>query len=159
MSGALRVVGVGHPGGGDDAVGLAVVDSLRTAGGLPPAVTLHAVTDPADLPPLFEGARAVIVVDAVQGNGVPGELTVLEGFPRARARRRTVATHGLGLEEAIALGRTLWADSSSPLLRLVGIAIGAGAHRGMGLSAPVAAAVEPAAAQVCALLEALGGAS
>ena len=103
----LLVVGLGNEHRRDDRCGLEVVRELR--GRLPPTVPLlEGPRDAARLLDLWEGARHVIVIDAMQGHGPPGSIRRwevgaaegLEGLP-------ATSTHGLGLAEAVEIGRSL----------------------------------------------------
>jgi len=145
------VIGLGSPHG-DDAVGLAVADRLAGER-LPSGVGVCACTRPGvDLLDLLEGAAAAVLVDGMRGGSTPG--SVYEIDPAALAPGGAVSSHGLGVAEALALGRAL--GRLPARLHVVGIEIGP--LRGDGLSAPVAAAVEPACARVRSLLAACGAA-
>lgn len=106
-SAPLLVVGLGNDHRRDDRCGLEVVRLLR--GRLPPTVRLlEGPRDAARLLDLWEGARHVIVIDAMQGHGPPGsvrrwELTPAGGLESLPA----TSTHGLGLAEAVEIGRSL----------------------------------------------------
>ena len=101
------VVAVGNPLRGDDGVGLAVAARLR--GRVPAGVTvLECVRDPSALLELWGGARAALVVDAVDSGAEPGALhrydASVEPLP---ARVFRASTHSFGLGEWIEVGRAL----------------------------------------------------
>ena len=105
--GPLLVIGLGNDHRKDDRCGLEVVRRLK--GRLSPSVRLvEGPRDATRLLDLWDGAGRVIVIDAMQGNGPPGsvrriEVTLDEGIGSSP----TTSTHGLGLAEAVALGRSL----------------------------------------------------
>ncbi|WP_062135092.1 hydrogenase maturation protease [Demequina aestuarii] len=106
------VVGVGSPDRGDDAVGAAVASRVDDRyGGRVRVVTRE---DPTALVQLWEGARVVIVVDAVASGRTPGTVRVIEAgadappLPlRAFAATGRGGTHTFGLAGAVALARAL----------------------------------------------------
>jgi hydrogenase maturation protease len=118
MSGGVLVIGIGHPDRGDDAAGLLVARRLATTNSMSLEVResggdlLTLVTD-------WAGSEAVILVDAVVGTGVPGEVRVLDLLAVAAPGERNVSSHGFGLGEAVALSRAL--GTLPGALRLVGI--------------------------------------
>ena len=101
------VIGVGNPLRGDDAVGLEVARRVRESAP-PGVVVLERDGEPAALLEAWEGARAVILVDAVCSGAEPGTVhrfDVSEGeLPVAPGG---VSSHGLGVGEAIELARVL----------------------------------------------------
>ena len=143
------VVGLGNRDRGDDAVGPVVASRCAAAG-----VRVVELQDPVRLLEEWDGAELVVVVDAVRSGRPGGELQVLE-LDRLPAADLTAAggTHALGLAAVVELARVL--DRLPPRLVVVVVeAVGFGF--GEPLSAPVAAAVEPAAAVVRATLTAAG---
>jgi hydrogenase maturation protease len=159
-SGETLVIGIGQPLGGDDAVGLAVAERLRTEG-----IQTRTVTDGAELATALAGAERAVIIDAVAGGGPAGSVLHLQGDELCGlAGAVPVSSHGLSVADAVALARALGGASEA---HLIGVAIeprdvrqsppraweatspGAGAS----LSAEVAAAVETAAARVRALLQ------
>jgi hydrogenase maturation protease len=103
----LRVIGVGNRWRGDDAVGLAVADAIRDL--TPSGVTvLESDGDPATLLDLWEGAAAIVLVDAVDSGDPAGTIlrfdATEEAIPATHFRQ---SSHALGIGEAIELGRVL----------------------------------------------------
>lgn len=107
VPGRWIVIGLGNEHRSDDRCGLEVVRRLR--GHLPRAVRLtEGPRDALRLLDLWAGAGRAIVVDAMQGNGRPGSVRRFE-IEGTGALGHTVSTstHGLGLAEAIEIGRSL----------------------------------------------------
>lgn len=168
--GGTLVVGIGQAFGGDDAVGLAVAERLRTQG-----IQTVVVPDGAALVDALAEVERAVIIDAVAGGGPPGTVLHLEGDELAgRAGAVPVSSHGLSVADAVAVARALGGAAE---VHLIGVAIepgacspagtiGAGAATAIGagaaaaLGAEVAAAVDEAAARVRALLgdEAAGAA-
>ena len=148
MTGA-RVIALGQPAAGDDAVGLAVLEHLRRDGVADGVELVHAVNDGV-LITLLETPRPVLLIDAVLGER-PG--VVLEVTPEQldATGLHPVSTHGLGAAQAIALARAIAPATVSPAIRIVGITIAPPVRCMQGLSPAVAAAVPHAAARVRAL--------
>lgn len=140
-----RVIGLGARAAGDDGVGLVILDELRMLA--PADVELVEAAEPAAVIPLLAGAGPVVIVDAVViAAGRPGQVVELEAdalSPDVRA----VSTHGLGLAQAVALGRLLAASVAHPI-SVVGVTIDVPSVPALGLSATVQAAVPRAVAAV-----------
>ena len=73
-----------------------------------------------DILPLFAGETDLIVVDAVQLGAAPGTVHVLpwEMLPQNGTE---ISAHGLGLREAIEIGRILYPEQMPKWVTLVGI--------------------------------------
>ncbi|MCE9572949.1 MAG: hydrogenase maturation protease [Deltaproteobacteria bacterium] len=135
------IVGIGQDAAGDDGIGLAVARALIARG-----VPARPCADASVLLPLFAEGRRVVLIDAVIG-AAPG--TVMQLDPDALATGPApVSSHGLGVREAIALGRTLY---GAVAIAIVGIAIDPPREARVGLSAAVEAAIAPASALASAL--------
>jgi hydrogenase maturation protease len=139
------VIGVGNEFRRDDAAGPTVVALLARQ--VPASVTM-AVSDgePTRMIEAWAGVPLAIVVDAVQAEpAVPGRLhrLVLDHPPIGPGG--AVSSHGLGLDEAIGLGRAL--DRMPG--RLIVHAVEAGdLTQGTGLTPAVAAVIGTLAAAV-----------
>ncbi|MCX4744786.1 hydrogenase maturation protease [Kitasatospora sp. NBC_01287] len=153
MSRAARtaVIGVGNEYRHDDGLGPAVLTRLaRRAEQQPlPGGTdlLVCDGDPARLITLWEGADLAVVVDAAHAHpGRPGRVHRLEldGGPWSPAAAST-SSHGLGLGEAVELARVL---DRLPGRLVVYAVEGTDTSPGTGLSAPVAAVVDPLARRI-----------
>jgi hydrogenase maturation protease len=98
----VRIVGYGNPERGDDAAGLLAAERLR-------AQWFEAVSvsgDALELLESWQGATEVIIVDAVVTGAPAGTIHVWDGA-KPRAFHASNSTHGMGLLEALELGRTL----------------------------------------------------
>lgn len=141
----MKVVGVGNRWRSDDAAGLEVAAKVRALS--PPGIeVLEREGEPVALLDAFEGADAVVLVDAVSSGSPPGTLHRLDAtateLPQDLFRR---STHHLGVPEAVELGRALGRLPAHVVV--VGIE-GASWDAGDELSPPVAAAVDAAVAAV-----------
>jgi len=142
----VLVAGIGNLFLGDDGFGPEVVRRLAAEGRLPPAVQvtdygirgMHLAYD------LLDAYDALVLVDALPGDGSPGEVVVLRitaddlGGDEFDAHGMNPAAMLAGLDR---LGGTL------PETYLVGCRVAA-VEESMGLTAPVAAAVPEAVATV-----------
>ena len=137
----LCIVGVGEPMGGDDGVGIAVVERLRVLG-TPAGTELHALRDPSELATVLAGAERALIVDAVLDPERVGSVRLLDGAGFA-AQRRPLSTHGVDVMTAVELGRQL-AAADFPSVSFLAIGIGLPDSLTPALSSPVAAAVEGA---------------
>lgn len=154
------VVGIGNRHRGDDAVGPLVIDRLEKrlpAGRTPPKPALVVVDgDLCDLSLRWQADQAVVIVDALHSGREPGAIVTIDGLRTPlRSGRETVSgreplsSHGIGLAEAIELGRHLGRLPRS--LTIVGIE-GATFDHGAALSRPVAAAVDEVAERIEVLI-------
>ena len=150
LAGTILILGLGNPHRRDDAAGLEVVRRLE--GRVPPEVRLaRAPRDGARLLELWKDERWTIVVDAMRGAGAPGSVHRFEvdgrrSFPRTPA----TSTHGLGLAEAVELGRTI--GQLPGRLTVFGIEA-AELEIGDGLTPEVAQGVAIAADRICGIVE------
>jgi len=167
-AGRVLVAGVGNVFLSDDGFGVAVVEHLQREGGLPAGVELvdtgirgmHLAYQ------LLDGYRALVIVDVTRRGGEPGALYTLEHD--LDAHRGSIE----GTEPAVPALDGHGMDPDSVLALLDGLAGSLGLERpvdrvfvvgcepavlaeGIGLSPPVAAAVEPAALAVTALVTVL----
>jgi hydrogenase maturation protease len=102
------VIGWGCRDRGDDAVGLLVARRLREIAPEGVTVTEHE-GDGVALVGLWEGARFVILVDAVRSGAPPGTVRRFEADEKPLPSEVAfgVSTHGVGLAEVIELARSL----------------------------------------------------
>lgn len=117
----IRIVAVGAPVG-DDAAGLVLGARLLTDP--PPQCEVRVRVRPGlGLLDDFDGAGAVLVVDAVRSGAAPGTLVAFDllAAPTARPRGKA-SSHGIGVADAIALGRAL--DRLPSRLDFLGIEVG-----------------------------------
>ncbi|VVM06466.1 hydrogenase maturation protease [Methylacidimicrobium tartarophylax] len=141
---SVLLAGLGNPDRGDDGFGPAVLARLARLS-LPEAERIVCAR-PLDLLDRWPGRRLAIVVDAAMGEE-PGRLRRLEPLCQGLPRPTACSTHGLGLAEAIDLGRSL---GLLPARLIVYAAEGLDFSPGAPLSPRVAAAVEEAAARIAA---------
>jgi len=141
------VIGVGNDFRRDDGAGPAVVARLRDL--VPPGVRLT-ITDgePARLVEAWTGAAVAVVVDAVRARPPhPGQVhRFVVDQPRA-GMEQAASSHGLGLDDAIALAVAL---DRMPGRLIVHAIEAADLTQGPGLTPPVAAAVGVVAAAILA---------
>lgn len=151
MTPRVLVAGIGNVFLGDDGFGVEVVRALAESP-LPPDVRvadygisgMHLAYD------LLDGYPILILVDATPRGGTPGTLYVLDVDPDAVGHSPVVDGHGMQPDAVLALLRTLGGRAGRVLV--VGCEP-ATVDEGIGLSAPVAAAVDGAVRQVRRLLD------
>jgi len=103
------ILGVGSPLLGDDALGIRVIELLRTRPDLPPCVSLvDGGTDGLGLIPVIEQYRRVICVDAVMMDAPPGTVRRLTwGEFRVVAQSNPLSLHQSDLGSALQLADAL----------------------------------------------------
>ena len=108
MGDEVIVVGVGNPLRGDDGVGLEVARRLRERAGA--GVTVRELEgEGIALLDLWEGARAVLLIDSVRSGAPPGTIHRVEATerPLPAELRSSTSTHAVGVGDAIELARAL----------------------------------------------------
>ncbi|BCR06567.1 hypothetical protein DESUT3_36360 [Desulfuromonas versatilis] len=153
MPETTRLIGVGNPLMGDDGIGIAAAERLA-AMVLPEGVeVIDGGTGGLTLLTLMDGADRVVLVDAVEMGKVPGSLVRFtpEEVVAADAGGGGLSLHETGLAQVLALGRELGCLPEK--IVIFGVQPES-VSRQLGLSPPVAAALEPLLAQ---LLRELGG--
>ena len=151
----LAVLGLGNILMGDDAWGPYLVRVLEAGYCFPEDVVLRDLGTPGlDLTPHVTGLEAIVLVDTVLSAGVPGEL---RQYRKADLLRRPPSpplnAHDPGVGEALLLADAMGLGPAEVLL--VGV-IPERIAPGVGLSAAVRRALEPAAAAVLGELSRLG---
>jgi hydrogenase maturation protease len=136
------VIGVGNEYRRDDGVGLAIAARLR--GRVPAGVeVVQCEQEPSRLIDAWEGAESALVVDAVESGAAPGTLHRFDaGAGPIPAGVFRSSTHAFGVGDAVELARVL---GKLPDRVVVYGVEGGEFAAGEGLTAPVEAAVEPAA--------------
>ena len=149
----MIVIGVGNAARGDDAAGLRAAAALRERVPAGVVVREHEGETLALLDG-WEGAAAVILVDAVRSGATPGMLHRLDASstPLPETLTSSSSTHALSLAETIELARAL---GRLPATVIVHGVEGRRYDAGAGLSPEVAAAIEPLVAAVERDLEAV----
>ena len=141
---SARVVGLGQRAGRDDAVGLEVIAALSKRD-VPPGTDIVEARDPSELVELVSGVDVLVIVDALLDEARPGVVRVLDCSSLDSRPPLTVSSHGMGVLQAVELGRAL-AGRAATDVKVLTIGIRRPSV-GQGLSPEVAAAV-PAAADV-----------
>ena len=150
MKARALVVCVGNALVGDDAVGCAVHARLA-AGRLPDGVRLELLgVGGLRLLDLLDGEETLVAVDAVQLGAPPGTVHALS-WDELPPPLHAVTSHGLGLREAMEVGRLLHPERMPARAFLVGVEGRSFDRVGEGMTPPVEAAVGAAAERALAL--------
>ncbi len=147
-----RVIGLGSLGGGDDGVGFAVSRRLREVG-VPEDVDVLDCRAPDRLSWLLEGVDAAVLVDAAVAGAEPGALLQTTPEELASGDVAPLSSHGMGIGQALALGRSVSPDGFCEHVHLLAVVIDPRNVHGNDLSSAVAEAVPRAAAMVLEMLE------
>ena len=98
------VIGLGNPIMGDDGVGIAALERLRSAWELPAAVELvDGGTWGMTLLPILESAERVLFLDAIRTGRPPGAEVTLRGAEIPRQVALKVSQHQIDLREVLAV--------------------------------------------------------
>jgi hydrogenase maturation protease len=136
----VRIIGIGNPLMGDDGIGIAAVSALEKEGVPEGVEIIDGGTGGLTLLTLMEGAKKVILVDAVETGREPGTILRLAGEDlEPETSASSLSLHSSGLPEVLALGRAL---GTLPPLILFGVQPDSVEVR-LGLSELVAAALPP----------------
>jgi len=149
---ARRVLGIGQPAGGDDAVGILVARWLQDRVATDD-VSIQEVSDPLQLIEGLAGIDQAVLVDAVVAEDEPGRIMQLQWDEIENHRTSSLSSHGIGVGTVVLLARRL----NSPLPRdisVVGIVIKPPAVPTYEISEAVAAAIPKAGALVREILDA-----
>ncbi len=128
------VIGVGNEYRHDDGAAIEVISRLKHRH-LPGVTLVVSDGEPSRLIDLWEGAEVAIVIDAIRsGPAVPGRIYQFTVDQAVAEPGTSASSHGLGLGEAVELGRTLGRMPH----RLIILAIeGADFSVGLGFSSAV----------------------
>jgi hydrogenase maturation protease len=140
MSGGILVAGVGNVLLGDDGFGVEVARRLATEA-LPAEVADFGIRGVHLAYQLLDGYDTVILVDALSRGEAPGTLFVME--PDVENVPPRMLMDGHGLDPATVLGMVKLLGGAVRRILVVGCEP-ADTSEGMGLSAPVAQAVDEA---------------
>lgn len=100
----MVVIGLGNPLMGDDGLGLAVLDELRSGYALPPEVALvDGGTWGMNLLPVIEEADELILIDAINAGQTPGSLVRLERDRLPRYLATKISPHQVDLRDVLGL--------------------------------------------------------
>ncbi len=141
------VIGIGNCYRRDDGLGPAVAAEIERRH-LPGVRVVMSDGDPAGLLDAWAGAGLAIIVDAARGEPAPPGR-VHRAAPGELDRASLASSHGLGLPDALGLGRALGRCPGQVVIFTVGAA---DLRPGTGLSAAVAAVVPGVVAAVVAEL-------
>ncbi len=153
---AVRLIGVGNPYRGDDALGLLVVQQAKERLAGYPVEVREVAGDMTALLDAWDDADLAIVVDAVVSGAAPGTVHRFEvgETPLPRAMFAT-STHALDVAQAVELARAL--GRLPRCLVLYGVEAGR-LDTGSGLSPEVAQALPQVVEALCRdVLQALQG--
>lgn len=140
----VLILGLGNPLMSDDGVGIRAAELLAAD----PELTRHAdvIAGGADLfrhMDQFAGRRRVILIDAAEGAGEPGGISVVEDIPDGK---RPESAHALSAPDALDLMRRLMPELAATRFTWVLVNIRSAGARA-GLSPEIAAAL-PGVAEV-----------
>lgn len=154
MNGRTLIVCIGNELVADDGAGQAVYENLRQQV-LPARVRLAFLgLGGVDLLEVLAGEECLIVVDGVQLGSAPGTVHRL-GWDRLPERpARPVSGHGIGIREAIGVGKILYPERMPQDIHLIGIEGRCFDRLGEPISEAVARAVPEAVAAIMELLRA-----
>jgi hydrogenase maturation protease len=152
MNGRALIVCIGNELVADDGVGCAVYERLREST-LSDHVRLAFLgLAGIDLLEEIAGEELLIVVDGVQLGGPPGTVHCLGWDQLPAIQPRPVSGHGIGIREAIVVGKTLYPERVPEKIYLIGIEGSCFNQLGVGLTDAVARAVPEAVAVILSLL-------
>ncbi len=153
MSSAALIVCIGNEMVADDGVGWEVHERLRESD-LPENIRLVFLgLGGIDLLEEIDGEEVLVVVDGVQLGAVPGTIHQLGWEQLPATPPRPVSGHGIGIREAIGVGRVLYPERVPKEIFLVGVEGKCFNQLGMGLTDEVARAVPQAVATVLNLVQ------
>ncbi|MEN2997728.1 MAG: hydrogenase maturation protease [Brevinematia bacterium] len=115
----IGVVGVGHALGGDDFVGIRVVEELSEEID-EPEVEFITTMDPSRIVYLLGDTEYMVIVDAVFGD-TAGEVHLID-HAEYPFNLKAISSHGIGVPLAIEMARSLGIDVEAKV-RVVGISI------------------------------------
>ncbi len=153
MTAAALIVCIGNQLVADDGVGWTVYERLRESD-LPENIRLVFLgLGGIDLLEEIDGEELLVVVDGVQLGAVPGTIHQLGWEQLPGTPPRPVSGHGIGIREAISVGRKLYPERVPKEIFLVGVEGKCFNQLGMGLTDEVARAVPQAVAIVLNLVQ------
>jgi hydrogenase maturation protease len=147
------VIGLGNPLMGDDGVGLAALERLRTEWHLDGVQLVDGATWGLSLLPVIEDAERLVLVDAIVAHGAPGDIIELSRDRLPIYLSRKLSPHQVDMRDALAV-----AELRGCLPNDV-VAIGVQPESvalGLELSTPVAESLVPLIGAVVAQLQRWG---
>lgn len=135
------VLGVGNTLLRDEGVGVHVVEELRRRFSFPERLSLvDGGTQGLGLIPTIQQADYLIVVDAVLGEGAPGDIYRLEGGQLPKKLKHKQSLHEADLVEALNLCALIGEEPISVVV--IGVEPEDISHPGLTLTEPVAAKID-----------------
>lgn len=153
MSAAALIVCIGNELVADDGVGWVVYEQLRASGLSENVRLVFLGLGGIDLLEEIDGEGLLVVVDGVQLGDAPGTIHQLGWEELPGTSPRPVSGHGIGIREAISVGRKLYPERVPKEIFLIGIEGKCFNQLGMGLTDEVARAVPKAVATVLSLVQ------
>jgi hydrogenase maturation protease len=122
----IRIIGIGSPFG-DDAAGL---EAARQLAADPPAGSevIEADRPGATLIDLFDGADAVILIDAARSGALAGTLHDIDLYALSAQPLGLLSSHGIGVAEAVHLAATLGRLPARGRVLAIEVVTSCGAH-------------------------------
>jgi len=152
MSPRTLIICIGNQLVADDGVGWEIFQRLQQ-NGLPDHVRLEFLgLGGIDLLEEIAGEELLVVVDAVQLGHAPGTIHILGWEELPALLSRPVSGHGIGIREAISVGRKLYPERMPKEVFLIGVEGKCFDQLGAGLSPEVAGAVAQAIDAVFSLI-------
>jgi hydrogenase maturation protease len=151
----IAVIACGNANRSDDGAGGEVLRTLKERGlgeGGSDVRLLDAGTDGMAVMFAARGCRSLILVDACRSGSQPGAVFEVPGSALAQAYTPSLNLHDFRFDHALHAGRTMFRDEFPDDVTVILIEAETVAF-GVGLSPPVAAAVEKAATRIEALIE------
>jgi hydrogenase maturation protease len=146
------IVCIGNDLAADDGAGPAVFRALEKKT-LPAKSRLRLLgVGGMDLLEEFSGEDLLIVVDAVQFGEMPGTIHSLDWDRIPTLGQRPVSGHGIGIREAIEVGRRLYPEKTPKHVHLIGIEGKCFNALGAGLSVEVTDALDTAVTKILSLV-------
>jgi hydrogenase maturation protease len=146
---AITVLGVGNTIMGDDGVGLALLERVQAVRNDPRVSFVDGATGGMELLPVVQDATRLLILDAVAG-AEPGKVVWLTGDQVPRLLATKLSPHQVGLLDLFAASRMLGTEPAE--VEVVGV-VPQIVDLGLELSPPVAAALEEATQQACAVID------
>jgi hydrogenase maturation protease len=151
----IAVIACGNANRSDDGAGGEVLRALKARGldeGSPDVRLLDAGTDGMAVMFAARGCRSLFLVDACRSGSEPGAIFEVPGTELAQAYEPSLNLHDFRFDHALHAGRMIFRENFPDdvvvfLIEAETVALG------LGLSAPVAAAIEKAADRIEALIE------
>lgn len=151
---SILVLGLGNLLMTDDALGCYTVAELKRRYRFPEQVKLlDGGTLGLDLLPHLEQVEQLLVIDALQMDGSPGELFRLEGDEVPRAFANKLSVHQMGLQDLLAVAEL---QGNLPPKLVVWGAQSASIEMGLDMSQEVSSTLEPLIDKVIGELKSWG---